>query len=74
MDRYMNKVNTYSRGGGGGGSPSLPLETVPDARERKKTRKKGIQIRVGRGKRRPQKGYQNHRKWENGIQTATVRV
>ena len=31
--------------------PPLPLEAVPDARERKKTGGKGIQIRGGRGTR-----------------------
>ena len=35
-------------GPGGGGGGSLPLEAGPDARE-KKTRKRGIQIRGGRG-------------------------
>ena len=40
----------------------VPLEAVPDARE-KKTRKKGIQIRGGRGTR---KGCQKREKWEKG--------
>ena len=47
---------------------SLALEAVPNAGEEKKTRKKGIQIRGGRGTR---KGCQNG---EKGIEIAMIRI
>ena len=49
-------------GGGGGGGGSLPLEAVPDTREKKKTAGKGYPNQVWARTRGSRKGCQNRQK------------
>ena len=60
-------VNHRDSGGGGGPGGGGHFHWRPyQMLEEKKTRKKGIQIRGGRGTRGSRKGCQNREKWGKG--------
>ena len=69
----LQKLCMQYSGGGGGGGVSLPLEAVPDAREKK--RRKGLsKSLVGAESADHEKGIKIMENGENGIQIAMIRV